>query len=875
MPVLGQEDQTGGLGAKKTPAKIQTFRKKLPKSEANPSSVILGSPGDGMVSIEEGTKPDKEPKQKLNEEEKNKEEYKSDIHQSEDDINSSEDIKNYDRKTYEGDISPKRKTQANSSNQERCKAKLYNHISEADQRKEIEKEDEESQRRLLHQQRIWQKQEEDSWLEKDLAGPQKEVSPDVYEVLEYKEENKYHAHTVKIEPVEISKPTIGDMRMIWEKKFVQLMNQIESLESISINNRTKQEEDALKKMRKKYHKKRKRYQHLARAHLSEPVKKIVKKELCTPNMKSEESNMFQDPPSYFGVGTNASPIVKFYFTAPCPQLGIEAGCEPFLEGRPAFLASQLAFTCSLCQLEVTSGLELVEHWRGELERLGEQLVEEQLDVPHAEVRPAQVSTNKDLEVKMDIKEENVFKCTVCHYRSNRMNSLQRHIYIVHSNEMSYCDQCEFKCTKKDTLRAHRHRKHRNVVLSNEVLFCEKCEFKCTKKDILRAHRNRKHTNVVHSNEVVYCDQCEFKCAKKDTLRTHRNRKHKNVVQSNEVVYCEQCEFKCTKRDTLRAHRNRKHKYETSIGYEALNIKCDKCEYSCTKDKVLVMHNYRKHNGFRPEASIKCDECEYSCFKSKVLSMHKYRKHNGVRPPFEYECNLCDYKCSKGEQLSIHLFKKHNGDAPQSRSCDNCEYTTPWTSRLRTHMDKHNGKKRIFYCDQCDFGNKNKLVLRHHETLNHGIEATVLCDLCDFKTSSAGYLKAHTTMKHSDNVFMCDQCSFKSTYVAALKNHTRIHDKLSWLQCESCSYRTPAKGNLKIHNESKHMGIRHPCKTCKFVGYNKAHLKLHTDDFHLGTAPSYKCDYCDYSHSDNSRVKKHKIDLHKSLKSEQIMESNTE
>ena len=88
MPVLSQEDLTGGLGGKKTHVKIQTFRKKLPKSEANPSSVILCSPGDGMVSIEEGTKPDKELKQKLNEEEKTKVKYKSDVSQCEDDKKS-------------------------------------------------------------------------------------------------------------------------------------------------------------------------------------------------------------------------------------------------------------------------------------------------------------------------------------------------------------------------------------------------------------------------------------------------------------------------------------------------------------------------------------------------------------------------------------------------------------------------------------------------------------------------------------------------------------------------------------------------------------------------------------------------------------------
>ena len=128
-----------------------------------------------------------------------------------------------------------------------------------------------------------------------------------------------------------------------------------------------------------------------------------------------------------------------YFTAPCPQLGIETGCEPRLEGRPAFLASQLAVTCRLCQEAVSSGEKLVEHWREELYRqgeqlAGEQLVEELLDIPHAEVRPAQ---NCNMELKTTSPGGDVFECTDCDYRSNRMNSLQRQIFLLHSNELVY------------------------------------------------------------------------------------------------------------------------------------------------------------------------------------------------------------------------------------------------------------------------------------------------------------------------------------------------------------------------------------------------------------------------------------------------------
>ena len=46
------------------------------------------------------------------------------------------------------------------------------------------------------------------------------------------EEEKHH--NVKTEIVEDAKQNIGDKRIIWENKFVQLMNEIENLESVTI-----------------------------------------------------------------------------------------------------------------------------------------------------------------------------------------------------------------------------------------------------------------------------------------------------------------------------------------------------------------------------------------------------------------------------------------------------------------------------------------------------------------------------------------------------------------------------------------------------------------------------------------------------------------
>ena len=65
----------------------------------------------------------------------------------------------------------------------------------------------------------------------------------------------------------------------------------------------------------------------------------------TKSKTAFEIKKFEGSQACFGSGTFLSPLVKFYFTAPCPQLGIEAGSEPRLGGRPAFTASLLGFTC--------------------------------------------------------------------------------------------------------------------------------------------------------------------------------------------------------------------------------------------------------------------------------------------------------------------------------------------------------------------------------------------------------------------------------------------------------------------------------------------------------------------------------------------------
>ena len=230
----------------------------------------------------------------------------------------------------------------------------------------------------------WQEEEERKWLKQDLAGHledhvrEEEESEPPYFSYDHGHDNNedekhyvndsvvkkeeasdnsddqgddmddedYYVHGTKVKNEDPDfKPSIGDMRLSWEKKFVQLMNKIESFEAIPLEHRTDEQQNTLKKLRKKYHKKKIKYPHLARATLSAAPKKMIRPKFHKINKKSEGSKILPSSKACFGSGSLESPLVKFYFTAPCPQLGIEAGLEPSLEGRPAFMASQRGFTC--------------------------------------------------------------------------------------------------------------------------------------------------------------------------------------------------------------------------------------------------------------------------------------------------------------------------------------------------------------------------------------------------------------------------------------------------------------------------------------------------------------------------------------------------
>ena len=133
--------------------------------------------------------------------------------------------------------------------------------------------------------------------------------------LEASEDNKKIGEENQSEGHDISKMTMAEKKAFWENNFIVLQNNIMNIETIPKRKRTKEQRDELNALKRKYHRKRIKYPHLLI--ILRDQKKALQGLIKTKNNPKPK----KEQPACFGSGTQSSPLVKFYFTSPCPQLG--------------------------------------------------------------------------------------------------------------------------------------------------------------------------------------------------------------------------------------------------------------------------------------------------------------------------------------------------------------------------------------------------------------------------------------------------------------------------------------------------------------------------------------------------------------------------
>ena len=113
------------------------------------------------------------------------------------------------------------------------------------------------------------------------------------------------------------------------------------------------------------------------------------------------------------------------------------------------------------------------------------------------------------------------------------------------------------------------------------------------------------------------------------------------------------------------------------------------------------------------------------------------------------------------------------------SCDECDWSTIRSDRLKVHIEnKHLG-------------------IRH------------FCSQCGFLASTKKYLDRHMKNIHLSRMSFCNHCDFQSSMKKEFMRHKILHKK----QCQQCDYTATQERNMKIHIQAIHVKIIYPCKLC--------------------------------------------------------------
>ena len=490
----------------------------------------------------------------------------------------------------------------------------------------------------------------------------------------------------------------------------------------------------------------------------------------------------------FGEGSLDRPLVRFYFTAGCPELGLSRPVGGFpIDGEvPGFEEKENKLLCNICGESVSNVEQLVTHWRLEVEKRvgggGEQKIQ---GISYAEVKPLHKTESNDgtedtnkpekplekVEHKLEkLEDQEMFDSSIV-----KMEDLEE--------KLLECDNCDYACNRPVTLQKHKYSKHSLGIVLDNIFKCDECEYVC--KIILEF---RLHKKEQHKMRIYKCQDCDFACNLKNTFKSHRSSNH-DIRRS---LSCDECDYTCGRRDTLKMHKVRKHgEVPAEKGEIEPKIQCAECTYSGFQ-RHFVLHR-RKHKIFS------CADCD---FKANYIDMQNHR--GKVHDERRYPCKLCDYRGLRKPRLDRHIKAKHENWV---QYCDKCEYKTTYSENFNVHMKIHDPES-WFQCEQCPVRTPTSHTLRNHRDKEHHeiTESQYNCLTCNFTAPTKSKLYVHTK-NHKEQKEperqKCAACDFTHFNSHHLKQHYLARHTKTRSQCHQC----PCNSNNKANNNNNNSNNR--------------------------------------------------------------------
>ena len=172
--------------------------------------------------------------------------------------------------------------------------------------------------------------------------------------------------------------------------------------------------------------------------------------------------------------------------------------------------------------------------------------------------------------------------------------------------------------------------------------------------------------------------------------------------------------------------------------------------------------------------------------------------------------------------------------------------------------------------------RNKVENKEENNNNESL----VCDVCSVVCKSNANLKKHKQRTHDDREYTCDTCGLKVTGLEKFQSHKRRHETFScpnchenislpnksrhlklcgFHECDKCDHKTTTKDKLAKHRKTHDRKV---CNICDYQARNEAILEIHRQKKHIPSTKikrpkeMFNCNWCTYSSSQPSHVKRH-------------------
>ena len=182
---------------------------------------------------------------------------------------------------------------------------------------------------------------------------------------------------------------------------------------------------------------------------------------------------------------------------------------------------------------------------------------------------------------------NNYKCTVCHFTTDKSRLLARHMDTRHDkNKVLNCQQCDCKFINKHNLRRHVRSVHEKI----KDFVCQICCFSTSRPETLKGHVKSIHLLI----RDFKCDQCEYVSSNRSDLKNHLNSSHLKVFDH----HCDKCDYKTAQRGHLNRHKSTVHKNMSQIQFDLtehqevhdlIHRKCQLCNFVAKTEDSLTGH----------------------------------------------------------------------------------------------------------------------------------------------------------------------------------------------------------------------------------------------------------------------------------------------